>query len=76
MKDAFIAATGTENVSIRKAAQRFGVPYQTLRDRMAGTVDPECKQMGRSPVLSLKEEAKLASHLNEMALIGYSNTRQ
>jgi hypothetical protein len=54
-----IAATGKEKLSIRKAAQRFGVPFQTLRDRVAGTVDPECIQMGRSPALSLEEEAKL-----------------
>jgi hypothetical protein len=32
--------------------------------------------MGRSPVLSLEEEAKLVSHLKEMALIGYGYTRQ
>ena len=42
MTDAYIAATGKENISIRKAAQRFGVPFETLRDRVAGTVDPEC----------------------------------
>ena len=76
MIDAYIAATGKEKLSIRKAAQRFGVPFQTLRDRVAGTVDPECIQMGRSPVLSLEEEAKLVSHLKEMALIGYGYTRQ
>jgi hypothetical protein len=42
---------------------------------VAGSVDPECIQMGRSTVLSLEEEAKLVSHLNEMALIGYGYTR-
>ena len=72
MADAYITATGTENVSIRKVAQRFDVPYQTLRDRMAGSVDSECIQMGRSPVLSLKE----VSHLKEMVLVGYGYTRQ
>lgn len=76
MTDAYIAATGKEKLSIRKAAQRFGVPFQTLRDRVAGTVDPECIQMGRSPELSLEEEEKLLSHLKEMALIGYGYTRQ
>jgi hypothetical protein len=30
MTDAYIAATGKEKLSIRKAAQRFGVPFQTL----------------------------------------------
>ena len=75
MTDAYIAVTGTEKLSIRKAAQQYGVPYQTLRDRVAGSVDPECIQMGRSTVLSLEEEAKLVSHLNEMALIGYGYTR-
>ena len=32
--------------------------------------------MGRSPELRLEEEAKLVSHLKEMALIGYGYTRQ
>jgi hypothetical protein len=69
MTDSYIAATGRDKVSIRKAAQRYGVPYQTLRDRVAGTVDSECIQMGRIPVLSLEEEAKLVSHLTEVAMV-------
>ena len=69
MTDSYIAATGRDKVSIRKAAQRYGVSYQTLRDRVAGTVGSECIQMGRNPVLSLEEEAKLVSHLTEVAMV-------
>ena len=67
--DAYIAATEKEKLSIRKIAQRYGVPYQTLRDRVARTVETECMQMGRSTVLSLEKETKLLSHLTEVAIV-------
>ena len=69
MINAYIAATGKDKLSIRKVAQRYVVPYQTLRDRVADTVEPECIQMGRSIVLSLEKETKLVSHLTEVAIV-------
>jgi hypothetical protein len=33
MIDAYIAATGKEKLSIRKAAQRFGVPFFSKRNK-------------------------------------------
>ena len=69
MTDSYIAATRKDKLSIRKATQRYGVPYHVLRDRVAGTVEPECIQMGRSTVLSLEKETKLVSHLTEVAIV-------
>ena len=40
--------------SIRKIAAEFGVPFQTLRDRTGGRVDPE--SFGRETVFSKDEE--------------------
>ena len=72
MTNAYIAVK-EENLSIRRAAKSYGVPFQTLQDR---EVDPECCSMGKQPLLSLEEEAKLVNHLKEMAAIGYGYTRQ
>ena len=66
MTNAYIAGK-EENLSIRRAAKSYGVPFQTLRDRVSGEVDPECCSMGKQPLLSLEEEAKLVNHLKEMA---------
>ena len=65
-----------ENLSIRRAVKSYRVPFQTLRDRVSGEVDPECCSMGKQPLLSLEEEAKLVNHLKEMAAISYGYTRQ
>ena len=75
MTNAYLAVT-EDNMSIRRAAKSFGVPFQTLRDRVAGQVDPECCTMGKQPLLSQEEEVRLVNHLKEMASLGYGYTRQ
>jgi hypothetical protein len=47
----------------------------TLRDRIAGDIDLECCTMGAITLFSLGEEARLVSHLKEMANIGYGYSR-
>lgn len=74
MTNAYLAAK--TDMSIRRAAQQYGVPFQTLRDRIAGDIDLECCTMGAIPLFSLGEEARLVSHLKEMANIGYGYSRQ
>jgi hypothetical protein len=44
--------------------------------RIAGDIDLECYTMGAIPLFSLREEARLVSHLKEMANIGYGYSRQ
>ena len=75
MTNAYIAVK-EENLSIRRAAKSYGVPFQTLRDRVSGEVDPGCCSMRKQPLLSFEEEVKLVNHLKEMAAIDYGYTRQ
>lgn len=63
-------------ISVRKAAKKYSVPVQTLRDRVKGKVDMEKVTMGPAPLLGQEEEAMLVSHLKEMAALGYGYTRQ
>ncbi|VDI07597.1 Hypothetical predicted protein [Mytilus galloprovincialis] len=69
-------AVKEDNVSIRRASITYGVPFQTLRDRITGIVDPECCTMGNGPFFTLDEESRLVSHLKEMAQLGYGYNRQ
>ncbi|KAJ8303666.1 hypothetical protein KUTeg_018776 [Tegillarca granosa] len=75
LADAYNAVTAN-GVSVYTASRRFGIPEQTLRDRVKGFIEVDCVNSGRSPVLSLEEEAKLVNHLVEMAKLGYGYTRQ
>ena len=63
-------------VSVHKAAKMYGVPEQTLRDRIKGKINLECVTTGREPVLSMLEEAQIVQHLKIMAQFGYGYTKQ
>lgn len=65
-----------QNYPVAKAAREFEVPMQTLRDRVLRKVDIETVANGRTPVLTLDEEAKIVSHLQDVADLGYAFTRQ
>jgi len=51
--------------SIRKIAAEFGVPFQTLKDRTGGRVDPE--SFGRETVFNKEEEVELVEFAESMA---------
>ena len=68
MKDGKLAVT--------RAFWQYGIPEQTLRDRVLGKVDIDCVTMGTAPILSMDEEAKIVQHLKSMASFGYGYTRQ
>ncbi|XP_053402820.1 uncharacterized protein LOC128558058 [Mercenaria mercenaria] len=61
---------------VLRASRMYGVPQQTLRDRVLGKIDPECVTTGREPVLSMFEEAKIVKHIKTMADYGYGYTMQ
>lgn len=65
-----------EGVPVLRACKQFGVPQQTLRDRVLGKIEPDCVTTGRAPVLSQYEEAKLVDHIESMASYGYGYTMQ
>ena len=63
-----------DGMSVRKAAETYGVPKSTLGDRVSGKVDLDAKP-GPTPYLTTFEEEELASFLIRCAKIGYPRTR-
>ena len=63
-----------DGMSVRKAAETYGVPKSKLGDRVSGKVDVDAKP-GPTPYLTTFEEEELASFLIRCAKIGYPRTR-
>ena len=63
-----------KGMSIRQAAETYGVPKSTLGDRVSGKVKEDCKP-GPPPYLTCLEEEELASFLIRCAEIGFPRTR-
>ena len=61
--------------SANKAAEMYGVPKSTLKDRLSGRVVHGCRP-GPRPYLIPSEEAELASHLVAAASMGVGKTRR
>ena len=61
-------------LSIRRAAEEYGVPRTTLQDKAAGRSDVNAKS-GR-PLLTVNEEKSLADFLIGCASIGYAKSRK
>jgi len=61
-------------IPIKTAARQYGVPHNTLRDRVKGRVNPETTMTGSGPLFTLEEEAKLVAHIKLMADLGYGFT--
>ena len=59
---------------VKTAARQYGVPHNTLRDRVKGRVDPQTVMTGQGPLFSTEEEAKLVDHVKYMANLGYGFT--
>ena len=68
----------TDNgMSIRDAANEFGLPEATLRNRLSGKIGVEVIKSCREPLLNLEEENYLVHHFKVMASCryGYSYSR-
>lgn len=63
------------NMPVLRASKQFGVPENSLRDRVLGKVPPETVTMGREPLFSNFEEATIVEHVKKMANYGYGYTR-
>ena len=63
------------NTSVNRAAQNFGVPITTLKDRVCGQVDIAVSSSGLAPLFSRSEEGELVEHVKYMATIGYGYSR-
>ena len=55
-------AVKDDGMTVKRAAREFSVPTQTLRDRVLGKVDIDTFAVGRAPLFSLEEEARMANH--------------
>lgn len=60
--------------AVRAAARMFGIPAQTLRDRVIGLVDPSNDSCGPETLLSKEEELMLVEHVEVLAQLGYGYT--
>ena len=66
----------TDNgMSFRGAANKFGLPEATLRNRVSGKIGVEVIKSGREPLLNLEEENCLVQHIKVMASCGYGYSR-
>ena len=70
-----IKAVIDHGMSIRGAAEFYGVPKSTLGDRISGRVLPGSKS-GPDTHLTSEEEEELAGFLCRTALIGHARTRK
>ena len=75
MTEAYKAVKRGE-LSVTKAALLYGVPEQTLRDRVKGRVSIDTTKSGTGPLFNVEEEAKLVDHLHSLARNGYGFIRQ
>ena len=62
-----------EGHGLREASRLFNVPVETLRRRVTGKVDIDCRP-GPRTVLTKEEEDKIAQYLIKMADMGYGLT--
>lgn len=65
----------SEGVPVHKASRIWGVPQQTLRDRVLGHVSSSTNAMGRHPLFSEEQERNLVDHITKMAQFGYGYSR-
>ncbi|KAH3814902.1 hypothetical protein DPMN_143419 [Dreissena polymorpha] len=56
-------------MSIRRVAIQYNIPYQTLRDRISGRVDPN--NFTTETVFTADEELRLVDHAKDSAILGY-----
>ena len=63
------------NIPVLRASKQFGLPKNTLKDRVLGIVHPETVIMGREPVFTALEEATIVDQIKIMANYGYGYTR-
>ena len=69
-----ITAVEHEGISLRRAAEMYGIPRSTLHDHVTGQVEHGALP-GPSPYLSREEEEELVTFLIRCAGIGYPHTR-
>lgn len=67
-------AVREKGIPVQRAARTYGVPEQTLRDRVKGFVNHFSAKQGGETFFSHEEEVVLMEHLKTMAQLGYGFT--
>ena len=60
---------------LREAGRLYNVPVETLRRRVTGKVDLDCRP-GPATILTKEEEERIVHYLIQMADMGYGLTRE
>ncbi|KAJ8313688.1 hypothetical protein KUTeg_008249 [Tegillarca granosa] len=63
------------SLPVQRAANQFGVPITTLKDRVKSRINIDVVKSGPDPIFSLEQEALLANHVDTMAELGYGYSR-
>jgi hypothetical protein len=69
-----LTAVRSGTLGLRAAARAFGVPAQTIGDRIAGRI-PDLATSGPDPILTIAEE-KLCTYICMMCDIGYPMSKK
>ena len=67
--EAAVKAVNEEGKTLRGASRLYNVPLETLRRRVTGAVDVDCRP-GPKTILTKEEEDRLAGYCIEMADCG------
>ena len=70
------AAVKEEHLPVQRAANLYGVPITTLKDRVSGRVPISMHGAGAAPLLSPTQEKQLVDHLKSQAAVGYGYQRK
>ncbi|KAJ8313769.1 hypothetical protein KUTeg_008330, partial [Tegillarca granosa] len=63
------------SLPVQRAANQFGVPITSLKDRVKLRINIDIVKSGPDPIFSLEQEALLANHVDTMAELGYGYSR-
>jgi len=69
-----ISSVEHEGISLRRAAEMYGIPRSTLHDHVSGRIEHGALP-GPNPYLTREEEEELIAFLIRCAAIGYPHTR-
>ncbi len=68
-------AVKTDCLPVQRAAQLFGVPITTLKDRVCGRVPLHSVKSGPEPLFSMEEEHDLVQQISYTGSLGYGYTK-
>jgi len=65
-----------QGLPVERVAKKFGIPINTLKDRVRGKIDIDTVKSGPSPSFDIMQETLLCEHIKTMAEIGMGYSRQ